>query len=170
MADQKAPVITLAEQAGFPMEPSRGSERFGARVAPLAKTLGLSRLGAMLCTIEPGRRAFPFHNHLANDELFLILEGAGELRLGDAVHAIKDGDLIGCPKGGPETAHQIVNTGDAPLRYLGISSWQDPDVVEYPDSGKFATIAIAPGADFFTAHLNFVGKREDGRDYWEGET
>ncbi|MEO1317758.1 MAG: cupin domain-containing protein, partial [Pseudomonadota bacterium] len=146
-----------------------GSDRFGATVAPLGKALGLTRLGAMVCTIEPGKRAFPFHNHLANDELFVILEGAGEVRFGDAVHAVKAGDLIGCPKGGPETAHQIVNTGDAPLRYLGVSSWQDPDVVEYPDSGKFATIAIAPGQDFFSAHLNFVGKREDGRDYWEGE-
>ncbi|MEO0426256.1 MAG: cupin domain-containing protein [Pseudomonadota bacterium] len=169
MDEDAKPVIALGEASGFPLSPPGGSDRFGATVAPLGKALGLTRLGAMVCTIEPGKRAFPFHNHLANDELFVILEGAGEVRFGDAVHAVKAGDLIGCPKGGPETAHQIVNTGDAALRYLGVSSWQDPDVVEYPDSGKFATIAIAPGQDFFSAHLNFVGKREDGRDYWEGE-
>ncbi|MEM7499475.1 MAG: cupin domain-containing protein [Pseudomonadota bacterium] len=169
MANDAKPVVPLAEAAGFPLSPPGGSERFGATVAPLGKALGLSRLGAMVCTIEPGKAAFPFHNHLANDELFVILEGAGEVRIGDTVHPVKVGDLIGCPRGGPDTAHQIVNTGDVALRYLGVSSAQDPDVVEYPDSGKFSTIAIAPGQDFFTAHLNFVGKRADGRDYWEGE-
>lgn len=169
MAEDAKPVIALAEVTGFPMVPPQAGDRFGATVAPLGNALGLTRLGAMMCTIEPGKSAFPFHNHLANDELFIILEGSGELRLGDAVHPINAGDLVGCPKGGPETAHQLVNKGDVPLRYVGVSSWQDPDVVEYPDSGKFAVIAIAPGEDFFSAHLNFVGKREDGRDYWEGE-
>ncbi|MEM7526565.1 MAG: cupin domain-containing protein [Pseudomonadota bacterium] len=163
------PVVRLSEAASFPMAPEGGSGRFAAMIAPLGKTLGLTKLGAMMTVVEPGKRAFPFHNHLANDELFVILDGRGEVRLGDAVHAVEAGDIIGCPRGGPETAHQIVNTGDVPLRYLGVSSWQDPDVVEYPDSGKFATIAISPGQDFFSAHLNFVGRREDGRDYWEGE-
>ena len=52
---------------------------------------------------------------------------------------------------------------------MGISTRRDPDVVQYPDSDKFAAMAIHPGADFMSAALKFVGKLEDNRDYWEGE-
>jgi hypothetical protein len=40
-----------------------------------------------------------------------VLEGEGEIRIGDAKHPIRKGDFIACPPGGPETAHQIINTG-----------------------------------------------------------
>lgn len=168
MSDTK-PVIDTSEAPTFPFGPESGDARYGARLAPLAKTLGLSKLGAMMITVEPGKRAFPFHSHVANDELFLVLEGEGELRFGETRHALKPGSIAGCPAGGPETAHQIINTGTVPLRYLAISSAQDPDIAEFPDSGKFAALAVWPGTDFFTAHMRHIGKREDARDYWEGE-
>jgi len=163
------PVTTLAEAPAFPMRPERPSDRFGAMIAPLSEALGLEALGAMMVTVEPGRRAFPFHNHLGNDEMFVILEGEGTYRLGDAEHPVKAGDVCAAPRGGPDTAHQLINTGSATLRYLGISTRDDPDVVEYPDSGKFAAMAIAPGPNFFEAHLRFVGRREGTADYWDGE-
>ncbi|PRY26566.1 putative cupin superfamily protein [Aliiruegeria haliotis] len=163
------PVIDTDGLDGFPMEPQGGSATFGATVSPLGGPLGLSGLGAMLVTVQPGKRAFPFHNHLGNDEMFVILEGEGTFRLGETEHPVRAGSVCGAPKGGPETAHQLINSGTTPLRYIGISTTQDPEVVEYPDSGKFAAIAVAPGADFMSAHLKHVGRREDGRDYWEGE-
>ncbi|SDI19591.1 cupin domain-containing protein [Aliiruegeria lutimaris] len=164
------PVIHLDEAKGFPIGPKEPSERFGASVVPLGAPLGLTGLGAMLIEVAPGKRAFPFHNHLGNDELFVILEGEGVYRFGEAEFAVRAGSLCAAPKGGPQTAHQLVNTGETVLRYLGISTTQDPDVCEYPDSGKFAAFAVAPGADFQNAHLRFVGRLEDGRNYWEGET
>ncbi|MEO1467831.1 MAG: cupin domain-containing protein [Pseudomonadota bacterium] len=168
------PVIAMSGAPTFPFGPPGSTPddpagRFGARLAPLGDRLGLTRLGAMLTSVEPGKRAFPFHNHLANDELFVILEGTGELRLGDATHPVKAGDVVGCPRGGPDTAHQLVNTGTAVLVYLAVSSTNDPDIAEYPDSGKFIALAVAPGPDYLHAHLRHVAKRDDGRDYWEGE-
>jgi uncharacterized cupin superfamily protein len=162
-------VVSLGDLSGFPMAPEGGSETFGATVAPVGKAVGLSKLGAMLTTVEPGKRAFPFHAHHANDEMFVILEGSGEVRIGETTHAIKAGDVVGCPAGTAEGAHQIVNTGDAPLRYLGVSTMIDPEVVEYPDSGKLAVMSIGPGNDFMSARVRHVFRREDGRDYWEGE-
>jgi len=42
--------------------------------------------------------------------MFFVVEGQGELRLGDARHPIRAGDIVACPPGGPETAHHILNT------------------------------------------------------------
>ena len=151
------------------MEPEGGSERFGASVAPLSDTFGMHGLGVMAITVPPGKRAFPFHNHLGNDELFVILEGTGSYRVGSETVPIKRGDVCAAPRGGPDTAHQIINSGDVPLRYVGISTRQDPDVVEYPDSGKFAAMAVWPGKNFISAHLKFVGRKDDSGDYWDGE-
>lgn len=157
------------ELSGFPMAPRGGSERFGATVASFGREIGLEGLGVMLTTVEPGKRAFPFHNHLGNDEMFVILEGEGVYRIGADEVAVRAGSVCGAPRGGPDRAHQLINTGDVPLRYLGISTANDPDIVEYPDSGKFAAIAVAPGRSFMEAHLRVVARREDGRDYWDGE-
>ncbi|MEL6599968.1 MAG: hypothetical protein AAFR40_10630, partial [Pseudomonadota bacterium] len=77
--------------------------------------------------------------------------------------------VSGPPRGAAHTPDQIINTGDIPLKYLGISTSNDPDICEYPDSGKFSAIAIAPGQDFFSAHLNYVGRRDTAVDYFDGE-
>ena len=163
------PVFTPAEARAFPMAPPGGSETFGAEIRDIDGPLGLTRLGAMHVTVEPGKRAFPFHNHLGNDEMFVILSGTGTYRFGAGEHAVKAGDVCGAPCGGPDRAHQLINTGSEPLVYIGISTRLDPEVVEYPDSGKFAAMAIAPGTDFMHAHLRFLGRVETTLDYWDGE-
>ena len=162
------PVVNMFEATAFSNAPE-GSTRFGAKVAPLSAELGMSGLGAMFLSVEPGRRAFPFHSHLGNDEMFVIIEGEGTYRYGAQEYPVRAGDVCAAPKGGPDTAHQLINTGSGPLRYLGISTLNDPDIAEYPDSGKFATIAIAPGPSFMEAHLRQVGRRDQALDYWEGE-
>ncbi len=162
------PVISLDEAETFAMQGGDGSV-FAAKIAQVGSVIGAGQLGAMLTIVEPGKRAFPFHNHLGNDEMFVILEGAGTYRFGAEEYQVRAGDVCAAPRGGPETAHQISNTGDKILKYISISTKHDPDIVEYPDSGKFAAMAVAPGRDFMSAHLKFIGRTEDSRDYWEGE-
>ena len=165
----KKPVVHIDEVGGFPMAPGGGSERFGATVGPIGESLGLTLLGAMLTVVEPGKRAFPFHNHLGNDEMFVILEGEGTYRFGGEEYPVRAGSVCGAPKGGPDRAHQLVNSGDRPLKYIGISTRNDPEIVEYPDSGKYAALAIAPGESFMAAHLKVVGRAGETLDYWDGE-
>ncbi|HSI97547.1 MAG TPA: hypothetical protein VK926_04225 [Gaiellaceae bacterium] len=42
--------------------------------------------------------------------------------------------------GGPAGGHQARNDGDEPARVLLVSTNADPDVAEYPESGKVATV------------------------------
>ena len=108
----------------------------GAAVAPIAPLVGARRLGYNLTVVPPGKAAFPFHNHYGNEEMFFILAGQGELRYGRERHPLRAGDIVACPPGGPDSAHQIRNTSaDAELRYLAVSTTRSPDMFHYPDSG-----------------------------------
>lgn len=145
-------------------------ERYDARMGMIASQLGAQKLGYNITAIPPGKRAFPFHNHHVNEEMFFVLEGTGEVRIGEAVYPIRPGDIIACPAGGKETAHQIINNGSAELKYLAVSTKLSPEIGEYPDSGKFGVLAEYPaGADNKPRGFRFIGRTEKSGDYWEGE-
>ncbi|HLX29769.1 MAG TPA: cupin domain-containing protein [Casimicrobiaceae bacterium] len=144
-------------------------DRFDATLAPIGSRIGARKLGYNVTAVAPGKRAFPFHNHHVNEELFFVLEGEGMLRLGDEEHPVRKGDFVCCPAGG--AAHQFINTGASPLRYLAVSTMIDCDVWHYPDSKKFGVIAgrdpsLPPSQATFTSR--FVGD-DVGLDYWHGE-
>jgi uncharacterized cupin superfamily protein len=151
--------------------PVGGAEaRYDMRMGAIATRIGAQKLGYNLTAVPPGKRAFPFHCHRVNEEMFFVLEGTGEVRIGTETHPIRAGDFIACPPGGPELAHQIVNTGAVELRYLAVSTRQDPEVAEYPDSGKFGVMAeYPPGADGKPAGFRFVGTADKASGYWDGE-
>lgn len=169
------PVINLDEIKLHPRPAALAAtgdaaERFDARMGMIAPLIGAQKLGYNITAVLPGKRAFPFHNHRVNEEMFLILEGTGEVRIGDAVYPLKAHDIVACPPGGPETAHQIINTGDAELKYLAISTKASPEIAEYPDSGKFGVLAeLSPAVDGKPQRFMFVGREDESRDYWEGE-
>ena len=86
------------------------SAQYEMRMGAIATRIGAQKLGYNLTAVAPGKRAFPFHCHRVNEEMFFVLQGKGEVRIGQERHAIRAGDFIACPPGGPETAHQIINT------------------------------------------------------------
>lgn len=144
-------------------------DKFEAKIGSFGKMIGSTGIGVMVTIVPPGKRAFPFHVHHQTHELFVILEGEGSYRFGDQTYPIKAGDVCAAPTGGPEVAHQIVNTGSVPLKYLGISATPaGTEVVEYPDSGKFA---VTSRYDWATGKggVRHIGRREGSLDYWDGE-
>lgn len=145
------------------------AQRFASRMAPVGAKIGAKLLGYNITSVPPGMRAFPLHNHHVNEEMFFILSGSGELRIGKERQAIRAGDFIANPPGGPETAHQIINTGTEELRYLAVSTLLTPEVVEYPDSGKFAFTLREMQPDGTMRVLRHVDREGTGLDYWEGE-
>jgi uncharacterized cupin superfamily protein len=144
--------------------------RFDASMGQVGSRLGAQKLGYNLTAVPPGKAAFPFHCHRVNEEMFFVLQGTGEVRLGGERHPIRAGDVIACPPGGPESAHQIINTGSEELRYLAVSSKLYPEVCEYPDSGKFGLLATYPAdADGKPQEFRFIGRPGEQVGYWEGE-
>ena len=97
--------------------------------------------------------------------MFLILEGKGELRFGDQRYPIRKHDVIACPQGGPEVAHQIINTGTTTLRYLALSTMSEVDTCEYPDSGKILIVTGQSPAS--GVHKMF--RAENTVDYYDWE-
>jgi len=166
VADIK-PVMNLAD---VPLTDWQHGEKFTAKIGSFARTIGAKQLGYMLTVVPPGKAAFPYHVHHANEEMFLILAGSGEYRFGDKTYPVRAGDVLSAPAGGPEVAHQIVNTGTEEMRYLGISTMFSPEAVEYPDSGKFAIWSRPhPSGDRAKLGLRFIGRREMSINYWDGE-
>lgn len=146
-------------------------ERFEARIGAIAAKLGARKLGYNLTVLPPGRRAYPFHSHRVNEEMFFIVEGEGEIRIGSQRHPVRQGDVIACPPGGPETAHQIINTSPAAeLKFLAVSTKLWPEIAEYPDSGKYGVLAEITGADGKPQLMRLITRKQAGMDdYWEGE-
>ena len=145
-------------------------DTFSARLGRIGPAIGAEKLGCMLTIVAPGKRAFPFHAHHATEEMFVILAGTGDYRFGTQTHAIRAGDVLCAPCGGAEVAHQIINTGDAPLKYLSLSTKADPEVVEYPDSDKFLVFSQLDETGIpQNAKICFIGRLDAQLDYWDGE-
>jgi uncharacterized cupin superfamily protein len=146
-------------------------DKFSAQMGRVATQLGLKNIGAMLMVVQPNEKAFPFHHHHVNDEMFIILEGEGTYRYGDESLPFKAGDVLGAPSGVDGKAHQIINTGKIILKYLSISTQINMDIVEYPDSGKFGAFAgeRENGKGLLSMPFAHMSSLKEKLDYWEGE-
>ena len=145
-------------------------DAFECQITPVGTALESKLLGFNVTVIPPGKKAFPYHAHRANEEMFFVLEGEGSVRIDGAVHKIRKGDFISLPPG-PDSGHQIVNDSKAPLRYLAVSTMIVPEVVEYPDSGKImATAGVVASRPATPDSVRHVSRVKDAVDYWEGES
>ena len=77
--------------------------------------------------------------------------------------------LCAAPAGGPEHAHQLRNTGTSTLKYVGVSTQVGTEVVEYPDSNKFAVISRFDWNNPEAGGIRYVGRKENSLDYFDGE-
>jgi uncharacterized cupin superfamily protein len=142
-------------------------EFYGGSDASFGAKIGLQQLGLSYNIVQPGKSGCPFHNHHVEDEAFIILSGQGDYRFGDQRLTVKTGDVLGAPAGGPETAHQLINTGMVPLVYIGVSTMAKTEICEYPDSKKF--MAKTRVGDQMVKRFSFVGRAASAVDYWDGE-
>lgn len=158
------PIINLAD-AQHHSGASGG--HFAYDMAELARAVGARAIGANVTRVPPGKAAFPLHHHRANEEHFFVLGGTGVLRVGEDTWPVRPHDYIVSLPGGPELAHQLVNTGSEDLVYLAVSTSVMPEVVGYPDSAKTGvrvSVEMTPEARFL---VNDAGKNAVG--YWDGE-
>lgn len=142
-----------------PLQRQQRAPLYDSLTGPVSQGTAASKLGAGYDILAPGMRACPYHYHLAQEELFIVLQGSGTLRVAGQKLAITQGDLVFIPPG-PEYPHQIINTSSQPLKYLSLSTQERPELCVYPDSGK-------TGA--FHHGLRLMGRAEQALDYWDGE-
>jgi uncharacterized cupin superfamily protein len=142
------------------LEDFKKGDQYESRCARIGPLLGAKDLGYSYDVVPPGKRCCPYHSHRGEEEMFFILRGNGTLRFGAESRKIRAGDVICCPTGGPETAHQIINDSDGELAYLSVSTKMPAEVCEYPDSQKIG--AYGGGLRHFT-------RAADQVDYWLGE-
>jgi uncharacterized cupin superfamily protein len=142
------------------LEHFKKGEQYESHCARLGPQLGAKDLGYSYDVVPPGKRSCPFHSHRGEEEMFFILRGTGTLRYGSESRKIRAGDVICCPTGGPETAHQIINDSDGELVFLSVSTMMPAEVCEYPDSQKIGA---------YGGGLRHMARTADSVDYWIGE-
>lgn len=135
----------------------------------LGQATGAEKLGCSMFEVAPGKRAWPFHYHFANEEALYVLEGSGTLRLGAEEFPITAGHFVTF-NAGPDHPHQLINRGTGPLRYLCFSTMIGPEVAGYPDSGKLGIIAgRAPAGSGRVSAMRKCFREGSEVDYYDGE-
>jgi len=162
-------VVELAERPSriVNVEDVRASVRDGATVAhavrDLGRAVGSLKTGLRLYDVPAGKLLNPPHAHSAEEEIFVVLGGAGTLelwphpRLGGEHehHAVRAGSVVARPAG-TGRAHAFV-AGETGLEVLAFGTRDPRDVTYYPRSGKVNIRGIG------------VICRLEAVDYWDGE-
>jgi uncharacterized cupin superfamily protein len=139
---------------------------YTSKRALFSASIGARKLGYNLTELPPGKAQCPFHSHREEEEMFLVIDGEGELRFGDQRFKIRKHDVIACPTGDATVAHQIINTGTVPLRYLALSNLSGTEICEYPDSDKVGVFV----AQSDTSGLRKMFHGEATVDYYDRES
>ena len=124
-------------------------------IRPIGRALGAETTGLRHVRIAPGAHGTPHHCHGAEEELFVVLGGAGEVRLADDRFPVRRGSVLARPPG-TGVAHSFI-AGDGGLELLGWGTREPNDIAYYPDSGKV-----------FLCGVGVMGRIEP-LDYWDGE-
>jgi uncharacterized cupin superfamily protein len=148
----------------IPLQRLQRDPHYDTRSARLARGTAARKLGASFDILAPGKRGCPYHLHHAQEEMFVVIEGSGTLRVAGEMLPIKTGDVIFIPPG-PEYPHQIINTSNEPLKYLSFSTKETPEICEYPDSGKY----LAEGSLESSTPFEVIDRLGTSLDYWDGE-
>jgi uncharacterized cupin superfamily protein len=137
---------------------------FAASRARIGDQIGTERLGVSLWELPPGEAAYPFHYHLAEEELLVVLAGRPSLRTPAGWRELAEGEVVSFPRG-KLGAHQVVNRTPGVVRMLAVGTKGEPDIVVYPDSGKLGAVARRTDDSGVRAFFQLG----DGVDLWEGE-
>jgi uncharacterized cupin superfamily protein len=161
---QELATLLIRNVKEVPTERDTREPLYDSHSSRLARGTAARKLGASYDVLEPGKRGCPYHFHHAQEEMFVIVEGEGTLRVAGEHLPIKAGDVIFIPAG-PDYPHQIINTSTAQLRYLSVSTRESPEIAEYPDSGKFLAYASNGQID----HFKVISRSGGDLDFWDGE-
>ena len=146
-----ATIVNLAD-----VEPERVERPLVARTRRnLGRAAGSVSTGLQHVTVDPGKCATTQHCHSAEEEIFVVLEGDGVLRLDDDETPVHAGHVIS-RRAATGVAHQL-RAGPDGLVFLAYGTREPNDICWYPRSRKIAWRGVG------------VIARVEPLDYWDGE-
>jgi uncharacterized cupin superfamily protein len=119
------------------------AEKMQIRTRFVGKAAGATELGASVHELLPGSTGFNLHAHFGMEELFVVLSGRPTLRTGEGEEELAPGDVVSMPRG-IDGLHTFTNPTGELARILAISTLPVPEVVLYPELGKFGVATRDP--------------------------
>ncbi|MGZ2749155.1 cupin domain-containing protein [Burkholderia stagnalis] len=100
--------------------------------APLARKLGLTRIGIHHVRLLPGRRTSYPHAESAEEEFAFVLEGTPDVWIDGNLHRLKPGDSVAFPAG-TGICHTFLNNTREEVRMIVIGETPKPENrIRYP--------------------------------------
>ncbi|HEY2439984.1 MAG TPA: cupin domain-containing protein [Solirubrobacteraceae bacterium] len=121
----------------------------------LGRAVGSRRAGLQHVVVDAGTESTAQHCHSLEEEIFVILSGAGVLVLDEDETPVGPGHVVARP---PGTGVAHVFRADSQLTYLAYGTREPGDMCFYPRSNKIAFRG-----------LGIMGRIERVDDYWDGE-
>jgi uncharacterized cupin superfamily protein len=136
---------------------------FSVRRARIGRQAGSVRIGASVWELPAGEAAYPYHAHLGEEEVIVVLAGRPSLRTPDGWRELEPGEVVAFVRG-EQGAHQLANRTAKTATFLALSTNGEPDIVLYPDAGKVGASERRPDGGGFAAFFF----SDDAVDYWDG--
>jgi uncharacterized cupin superfamily protein len=138
----------------------RDGATVGRRLRNLGRAAGSQRTGLRLSDVLPGKLNAPPHCHSAEEEIFVVLDGDGDLLLWEddevAEHPVRTGSVVAW-HAGSGVAHAF-RAGEHGMRLLMYGTRDPNDICFYPRSGKVYLIGVG-----------VIARLGEKLDYWDGE-
>ena len=103
-------IADLNETEGRTYPARRRTQNLAGGVSPIQPT----QFSMGYVTLEPNGGQVPWHNQ-EQEEVYFVVEGTGEMCLGEEREPIVGGQMVWIP---PGVYHQLTNTGDQPLTMM----------------------------------------------------
>jgi len=139
-------ITDLAHIAGRFYPARRRTQNIVGGAAPIQA----SNFSVGLVTLDPRGGQVPWHNQ-EQEEVYVVLEGVGEMCLGEEVSELRPGMAVYIPHG---MFHQLSNKGDTPLRMMyiygpagDVAHWKQELAGTLPRAGAEAP-PLPKGAQF----------------------
>jgi uncharacterized cupin superfamily protein len=156
LSPRPANIVNVADVESF----ERIMTTIGRRIRLLGEAAGSKRTGLRHCEVLPGMLNMPPHCHSTEEEIFVVLEGDGQLLLweddGVIEHPVRKGSTVARPPG-TGVAHAF-RGGESGMTLLMYGTREPGEVCYYPRSGKV----------YFTG-LGLITRLGEQLDYWDGE-
>ncbi len=143
------------------LEPvKRDGVTVGRKIRDLGRAAGSSRTGLRHVEVLPGKLNAAPHCHSAEEEIFVVLDGDGDLLLWEAggvtEHPVRRGSVVARPPGSG-IAHSF-RAGEQGMTLLMYGTRDPNDICFYPRSGKV-----------FFRGVGLITRLGESLDYWDGE-